>query len=131
MVLAVFAIAFLSVLAVAMLDQATTDAAILRNHASGLQALYAAHAGVSDAVVALRALPLTVLPVSGTLALPDGSTCNYTATIDNQSPIVTVTSTGTAYGFTRKVRARLLVTGLPLLSPYSVLVDSWQEVVGP
>ena len=130
MVLVIFAIAILALLAITMLDEATTDFVIVRNHVSGLKALYAAHGGVGGAVAALRANPATAGTLSGTLTAPDGSTCTYTAVISNSSPIVTVTSTGAADGFTRKVRARILVTGLPLASPYPVRIVSWQEVVG-
>jgi hypothetical protein len=130
MVLVIFAIAILALLAITMLDEATTDLVIVRNHASGLKALYAAHGGIGGAVAALRADPTTAGALSGALTAPDGSTCTYTAVISNSSPVVTVTSTGTADGFTRKVRARILVTGSPLASPYPVRIVSWQEVVG-
>jgi hypothetical protein len=130
MVLVIFAIAILALLAITMLDEATTDLVIVRNHASGLKALYAAHGGIGGAVAALRANPATAGALSGTLTAPDGSTCTYAAVISSASPIVTVTATGTADGFTRKVRARMLVTGSPLASPYPVRIVSWQEVVG-
>lgn len=131
LVLVVFAIAFLSVLAVAMLEDATTDLQILRNHQGGLKALYAAHTGVAEAIAALRAVYTTSLPVSGTLVLPSGSVCTYAATIANDRPVVTVTSTGTADGFTRKVTARLVV-GIPaaVLPPYPVRIIWWQETSG-
>ena len=128
LVLVVFAIAFLSVLAVAMLEDATTDLQILRNHQGGLKALYAAHTGVAQAIASLRATYNTTSPVSGTLVLPSGSVCTYAATIANDKPVVTVTSTGTADGFTRQVTARLVV-GIPaaVVPPYPVRVIWWQE----
>lgn len=131
LVMVVFAIAFLSVLAVAMLEDATTDLMILRNHQGGLKALYAAHTGVAQAIAALRVVYTTTNPVSGTLVLPSGSVCTYAATIANDKPVVTVTSTGTADGFTRKVTARLVI-GLPAaaLPPYPVRVIWWQETSG-
>jgi len=45
---------------------------------------------------------------------------------------VTITSTGTVDGFTRKVQAKAIVAGAPtiLLAPYPVRVVLWQEVVG-
>jgi Tfp pilus assembly protein PilX len=130
LVLVVFAIAFLSLLAVTMFDQATTDLTILRNHTSGLTALYAAQAGIADAIVSVRAVPATGIPVSGWLPMPDGTTCGYSATIVNQCPVVTITSTGTAIGFTRRVRAVIVVAGPPALAPYPVQIVKWQEVVG-
>lgn len=132
LVLVIFAIAFLSLLAVAMLDQATTDLTILRNHTSGLSALYAAQAGIGDAVEAVRLNNLVEGTVPGTLVLPDGTTVSYSAAIANAYPVFTITSTGQADGFTRRLRAKLVVAGPPamLLPPYPVKVVSWQEVVG-
>lgn len=131
LVLVVFAIAFLSVLAVAMLEDATTDLQILRNHQGGLKALYAAHTGVAQAIASLRQTYNTTAPVSGTLVLPSGPVCTYAATIANDKPVVTVTSTGTADGFTRKVTAKLVV-GIPAaaLPPYPVRIIWWQETSG-
>ncbi len=128
LVLVVFAIAFICVLAVAMLDEATIDLAILRNHTSGLRALYAAQAGVSEAIVALREQYDTTNAVSGNLTLPGGATATFSAEIDNNEPVVTVTSTGQADGFTRQVVARLVV-GQPDACgvPYPVRVVWWRE----
>ena len=128
LVLVVFAIAFISVLAVAMLDEATVDLAILRNHTSGLRALYAANAGISEAIIALREQYDTTNTVAGTLTLPDGATATFSAEIDNDEPVVTVTSTGQADGFTRRMTARLLV-GQPdaCEEPYPVRVVWWRE----
>ncbi|HUU90386.1 MAG TPA: hypothetical protein VM238_04165 [Phycisphaerae bacterium] len=128
LVLVIFAIAFITILAVAMLDEATLDLAILRNHQSGLKALYAAQAGVAEAIVALRAVHNTANPVSGTLNLPGGTTATYTALIANNRPVVTVTATGQAEGFTRIVTARLVV-GQPdaCQAPYPVRVVWWRE----
>jgi len=128
LVLVIFAIAFITVLAVAMLDEATLDLMILRNHQSGLKALYAAQAGVAEAIAALRQDHDTTNPVSGTLNLPGGSTATYTALIDNSEPVVTVTSTGQAEGFTRVVTARLVV-GQPdaCRAPFPVRVVWWKE----
>jgi len=128
LVLVIFAIAFITVLAVAMLDEATLDLAILRNHQSGLKALYAAQAGISEAIVALREAHDTTNPVAGTLNLPGGTTATYTALIDNTKPVVTVTATGQAEGFTRVVTARLVV-GQPdaCQAPYPVRVVWWRE----
>lgn len=128
LVLVVFAIAFISVLAVAMLDEATIDLAILRNHTSGLRALYAANAGISEAIVALREQYDTTGTVAGTLTLPGGSTATFSAEIDNDKPVVTVTSTGWADGFTRQMTARLVV-GQPdaCEEPYPVRVVWWRE----
>jgi Tfp pilus assembly protein PilX len=131
LLLVIFAIAFISVLAVGLLDESMADLSILRNHTSGLAALYAAQAGVAEAAAALRANHQAAGTVSGTVVLPGGQTCGYSAVLSNTYPTVTVTSTGTAFGFTRKVRARLIVAGLPtMVAPYPVRIVSWQEVVG-
>ncbi len=126
LILVIFAIAFITVLAVAMLDEATLDLAILRNHTSGLRALYAANAGISEAIVALREEYDTAGTVAGTL--PGGSTATFSAEIDNDEPVVTVTSTGQADGFTRRMTARLVV-GQPdaCEEPYPVRVVWWRE----
>lgn len=133
LVLVVFAIAFISVLAIAMLEDATTDLAILRNHSSGLRAIYAAQAGVAKATEALRLNYATTTPISGTLVMPNGATYTYQVTIGNvaDDPIVTVTATGTADGFMRKVTARLVVGQYgAVAAPYPIRVVSWREVTG-
>jgi len=130
LVLVVFALAFMAVLTAAILDEATTNLSILRNHASGLRALYAAQAGLSDAVAALRLNYAYAGSLSGSVALPDGTTSTYSAAVTNVLPVVTVTSSGTADGFTRTIRARLVVSKAPLVLPYPVRIVSWQEVVG-
>jgi len=131
LILVLFAVAFLALFTVALLDGETTDLGILRNHAGGLAALYAAHAGINDAIAAIRNRHDTYGTIFGRLTLPDGTTVSYTAVISNANPIATVTSTGRAEGFTRKVRARLVIAGPPvMLPPYPVRVVSWQEVIG-
>jgi Tfp pilus assembly protein PilX len=132
LILVIFAIAFITVLAVAVLDDVATDLMILRNHLYGPRALYAAQAGVNEALGALRLNSAAGGTVSGTLSLPDGSTSTYSATITNAYPIATITSTGQANGFTRKVKVRAQVAGAPAMaSPYPVRVALWQEVIGP
>jgi len=128
LLLVLFAIAFIAALVSAVLQASTTDLVILRNHTSGLRALYAAHAGIGAAVAALRQNPAASNNCTGTLAAPDGTTCTFQAAIQNTAPIVTVTSTGTADGFQRKIQARILVTGAPTASPYPVRIVWWKEI---
>ena len=130
LVLVIFAMAFIAVLAVAVLDVAATDLGILRNHQSGLRALYAAQGGVGHAIAELRNQYDYTNIVEGTLTAPDGATCKYRAQIDNVKPLVTVTSTGLAGGFVRTVRARVVVAGPPLGAPFPVRVEWWREVAG-
>jgi hypothetical protein len=130
LVLVLFAIAFISALAVALLEGATTDLAIHRNHVQGLKALYAAHAGVAETAAALRQQYNRTSAVVGSLTAPDGTVYAYSVQIQNAAPIVTVTSTGTAAGYTRKVQARLLVAGPPKTAPYPVRIAWWKEVFG-
>ena len=83
----------------------------------------------SNAYVRLNCLATGSVP--GSLSLPDGTTASYTAVISNAYPVVTITSTGQADGFTRRLRAKLVVAGpTAMLAPYPVQVVSWQEVVG-
>jgi len=127
LILVVFAIAFVSALVAVVLEVATTDLAILRNHTSGLKALYAAEAGVAEAIVALRNQYDAISTLEGTLTAPDGSICSYYTKIDNTEPVVTVSSIGRAAGFTRAVQARLVVAGPPMEAPYPVRVVWWRE----
>jgi len=127
LILVVFAVAFISVFAAAILEVATTDLAILRNHASGLKARWAAEAGLAEAIAALRQNCDTASTVTGTLTAPDGSTCSYSASVANARPVITVTSVGRAAGFTRKVQARLVVAGPPKVTPYPVRIIWWRE----
>jgi len=130
LVLVIFTMAFVAVLAVAVLDVAATDLGILRNHQNGLKALYAAQAGIGHAVAELRNQYDYTNNVEGTLIAPGGATCRYRAQIDNAKPVVTVTSTGVAAGFVRTVRARLIVAGPPFKAPFPVRVEWWREVAG-
>jgi hypothetical protein len=122
--------AFVAVLAVAVLDVAATDLGILRNHQNGLKALYAAQGGVGHAIAELRDRYDYTNTVTGTLTSPSGVTCRYRAEIANAKPVVTVTSTGVADGFVRTVRARLIVAGPPFKAPFPVRVEWWREVAG-
>ena len=126
LVLVIFAMAFVAVLAVAVLDVAATDLGILRNHQNGLKALYAAQAGLQTAIASLR----TDCQSSGTVSGTIGAGGQYAALIENNRPLVTVTSTGKAAGFVRTVRARVVVAGPPFKAPFPVRVEWWREVAG-
>ncbi|MGB2613449.1 MAG: hypothetical protein WBE06_01905 [Phycisphaerae bacterium] len=130
LLLVIFAVAFVAVLSIAVLDVMATDLGVLRNHASGLRALYAAEAGVGHAIAELRDKYDSTSTVEGTLTSPSGATCRYRAEIDNAKPVVTVTSTGVAGGFVRTVRARLIVAGPPMAKAYPVRIVWWREVAG-
>lgn len=130
LILVIFAMAFIAVLAVAVLDVTATDLGILRNHQNGLKALYAAQGGLNQAVCNLRGDCLKSGSLSGTWSAPDGTTCQYVAQIENLYPLVTVTSTGKAAGFVRTVRARVVVAGPPFQAPFPVRVEWWREVAG-
>jgi len=126
LILVIFAVAFVAVLAVAVLDVAATDLGILRNHQNGLKALYAAQAGLNTAIASLR----TDCQSSGTVSGTIGAGGQYAALIENNRPLVTVTSTGKAAGFVRTVRARVVVAGPPFKAPFPVRVEWWREVAG-
>jgi len=126
LVLVIFAMAFVAVLAVAVLDVAATDLGILRNHQNGLKALYAAQAGLQTAIASLR----TDCQSSGTVSGTIGASGQYAALIENNRPLVTVTSTGKSAGFVRTVRARVVVAGPPFQAPFPVRVEWWREVAG-
>ena len=130
LLLVIFAMAFIAVLAVAVLDVAATDLGILRNHQNGLTALYAAQGGLNQAVSDLRGDCLKSGSLGGTWAAPDGTTCRFEARIENLYPLVTVTSTGKAAGFVRTVQARVVVAGPPFKAPFPVRVEWWREVAG-
>ncbi|HET6440948.1 MAG TPA: hypothetical protein VFH53_01120 [Phycisphaerae bacterium] len=126
LILVIFAMAFVAVLAVAVLDVAATDLGILRNHQNGLKALYAAQAGLQTAIASLR----TDCQSSGTVSGTIGASGQYAALIENNRPLVTVTSTGKAAGFVRTVQARVVVAGPPFKEPFPVRVEWWREVAG-
>ena len=126
LILVIFTMAFVAVLAVAVLDVAATDLGILRNHQNSLKALYAAQAGLQTALASLR----TDCQSSGTVSGSIGTNGQYTALIENNRPLVTVTSTGKAAGFVRTVRARVVVAGPPVQAPFPVRVEWWREVAG-
>jgi len=126
LLLVIFAVAFVAVLAVAVLDVAATDLGILRNHQNGLKALYAAQAGLNTAIASLR----TDCQSSGTVSGTIGAGGQYAALIENNRPLVTVTSTGKAAGFVRTVQARVVVAGPPFKAPFPVRVEWWREVAG-
>ena len=130
LVMVVFVIAFLTALAVAMLEEATTDLAIYRNHTFGLKAMYAAHAGVGKAVEQFRIKWDNVNSISGSVAAPDGTTVSYSATIARSNAVnMTVTSTGTAGGYTRRIEARIVVSEAKLGIYYPARIVWWREAV--
>ena len=127
LLLVMFAIAFIAVLAVAILEAATTDLMILRNHSGGQRALYAAHAGVAAAIAALRVESDYDDPLSGALAGPDGTTCAYSVAIAEEKPVFTITAKGTAGEFIRVVRARVVVDQKAYEYGHPVRVMWWQD----
>jgi len=129
LVMVVFVIAFLTALAVAMLEEATTDLAIYRNHTFGLKAMYAAHAGVGKAVEQFRIKWDNVNSISGSVAAPDGTTVAYSATIARSGVVMTVTSTGTAGGYTRRIEARIVASEAKLGIYYPARIVWWREAV--
>ena len=129
LLLVIFAMAFIALLAVAVLDVAATDLGILRNHMNGLKALYAAEAGLNTAIANLRQDKSASGTAGGSVSVA-GVSCQYNASIENTFPVVTVTSTGKAAGFVRTIRARLVVAGKPFTGTYPVRIVWWREVAG-
>lgn len=129
LVLVVLAIAFISVVAVSLLDEATLDMAIQQNHVRGLEATFAAHAGVEETLARLRNDPDLTGTVTHTPA-PGSRSFSFVAEITNNRPRVTVVSTGTSGDYTRKVEARVLVAGPGAVSPYPVRLVAWKDVAG-
>ncbi len=131
LLLVIFAVALISVFAVAMLDASTTDLAIMRNHASGLQASYAARAGVAKAFEQFREDWDEDDDLAGSFTGPGGETYTYHVSIDKDNHVMTVVSTGTAAGFTRRIEACFITHGHEYDDgTHPVTMADWQEKVG-
>ena len=84
---------------------------------------------MNAAIANLRQDPDASGTVSGSIAV-SGLSHRYCASIENSLPDVTITSTGKAAGFTRTVRARLVVVEKPFKGNYPVRIVWWREVAG-
>ncbi len=101
-----------SSLVVLALEVGTTEMAITRNILSLSKALYAADAGIQHALAMLRADRTwrTGFPSPG-VEFPPGSGSTYmVAVTDGGGGEVVVTSTGTAGGLSKTVRATITVS---------------------
>jgi len=114
LILAMFAMLFVSLLVVAFLDMATIDQQITTNTIRGLQAQYLADAGVETAVYNLRTNSSS--GINGTVA----SGYNYTVTNNYTSGIIN--STGQAWGFSCNVSANYTKSG------NTVNINNWTIV---
>lgn len=140
LLMAIFALFFITLLIVAFLDITTIDLQIIKNQTTSLKALYIADAGIEDAIYELRQYKgwdegFAEKPYS------TGSGNIYTVIVASDPPIgtppnefyiKTLTSTGTVYSGTttaqRTVRAQTLVTGR-FPGPYKVRISSWKEEI--
>ncbi len=141
LLMAIFALFFITLLVVAFLDITTIDLQIVKNQTTSLKALYIADAGIEDAIYELRQVKswdegFAEKPYS------TGSGNIYTVIVDidlvsgtlpdNEFYIKTLTSTGTVYSGTttaqRTIKAQTLVTGR-IPGPYKVRISSWKEEI--
>lgn len=133
LLMAIFALFFITLLIVAFLDITTIDLQIVKNQTTSLKALYIADAGIEDAIYELRQVKewddgFTDKPFN------DGS---YTVTVVvdqdiGEFYIKILTSTGTVSSGTttaqRTIEAQTLVTGRTP-GDYKVRISSWKEEI--
>lgn len=141
LLMAIFALFFITLLIVAFLDITTIDLQIIKNQTTSLKALYIADAGIEDAIYELRQDKGWGAAGFTDKEFPSGSGNSYTVTVStlqtigtppNEFYIKTLTSTGTVSSGTttaqRRIEAQTLVTGRTA-GAYKVRISSWKEEV--
>jgi len=120
-ILALFSMAVLSLLVIALLDTITIDWQILGNQQRMLKATFIAYAGVENAIYELRQDD-SYSGTGGSVEFPAGSGNTYDVTVSGG----TITSTGIVRGQTRTVEAYYSLKGSS--DPYKVTVNAWKEL---
>ncbi len=140
LLMAIFALFFITLLIVAFLDITTIDLQIVKNQTTSLKALYIADAGIEDAIYKLRQeKDWTEGFAEKPYSTGSGNIYTVIVNIDlvsgtspNEFYIKTLTSTGTVYSGTttaqRRIKAQTLVTGRDP-GPYKVRISSWKEEI--
>ena len=111
LIICIFTMVIVSSMVVLIFEVETTEMAITRNRLDLSRALYAADAGIQHALAMLRADRTwrSGFPSPG-VVFPPGSNSSYLVTVvDGGGGELIVTSTGTAAGLTKTVRATLAV----------------------
>lgn len=122
-----FAISLMSVLYIGYLQLLSTELQITRNHSYSEQALYVADAGIESAIMTLRSNCYWSAGFTNQ-ACPSGSGNTYTVTVVNNYPVVVLTSSSSVGGkYSRRIVARVIVSGPTLSTPYPVRIDYWEE----
>jgi len=125
MIMTMFAISLLSTLIIGFLSVVTTDLMISRHDAWSRQALYVAESGAMEAIYQLTQNRTWNRGFSN-MMLTAGQ--YYSVSIDNQDPIVRITSTGEALDYTRIIEAQVAIVSTLRSGEYKLRVDSWEEL---
>jgi hypothetical protein len=121
LLIAVFAIALMSVLTIGIVEMHTEEVQLMQNQVNAAQALAVAEAGLNDAFAQIR---------NSSSWTPDGSYTNksfpgygtYTVTYEGLPPDPNIISVGTtSLGFVAKVKADITIGSS---SPYIIRIDS-------
>ncbi len=130
LILITFLIVFLTLLVGTLLHALAGDLQIENNLLNSTKALYIAEAGVEYVIDALRMdCPIKNDYLWGTAfqdPFPPESSGTYTVIVDNEHPIVDISSVGEINGFQRKIEVQLNI--LESNVPYPIRILHWYEV---
>ena len=127
LLISIFAIALGSVLLGGFLMIVASTLQIARYHAWSEEALYVAEAGLQSSIAQLQQNSQWNTGFSNQ-PFPAGSGNVYTVTVANAYPVATLNVTATVHGsYTRRILAKVMVTGAPQATPYTVRIDTWKE----
>jgi Tfp pilus assembly protein PilX len=126
LILTLLILMVMSILIISALELLSTDLQIIDNHLRDIQATYIADAGIEDAIYELTQ-NFNWSTGFTDKEFPSGSGSIYTVTVENNYPLVTITSTSTVSGIQRTIEAQVEVYG-STSPPYSVKVIYWKEL---
>ena len=115
----VFAVALFATITMGILQMATEEIQLMRNHVYAARALAAAEAGLNDAFAQIRADSSCISSFPFTSGFNGGS---YTVSCEGSLPDPNITSQGTtAEGFVARMQADITVGAA---SPYVIRIDN-------
>lgn len=126
LILAMFALLFISIVVAGFFMLATSDLEIITNHMGRMRALYIAEAGIEYAVSELRnSRNWSRAAAAAPITFPGGSSSSYDVTYPKAGASRVIESIGQADNFTAVIEGQVSIAGSS--SPYTIKIVRFQE----
>lgn len=125
LLMVVVAIGVVALLVTGLANLTHTEFRIRHYEQRSLSAQMAAESGLEDAMHTLITQPTWNVGFTNK-AFPAGGTDTYSVSVTNLFPYITLTATGKSENATRKIVAKICLTGNNV--PYTIRIDKWEEL---